>query len=169
MLSYMFFMYFSEIHQSILWWSNFQDLVEKEQLNLTSTGLIIGIVCINFNNLYLVPNKSPTISFWILEAVLLWKTINVWVSTVQSPEDQGDFGQGLKPQDSFGGFDNFSLSIFRKYTKPSESTIKPTKNWFEWHVLMQYCTSWNFRGGFIFANFTSQTLAKISTSVYVYL
>ena len=27
-----------------------------------------------------------------------------------------------------------------------------------------YCTSWNFRGGFIFA---SQTLAKISTSIYV--
>ena len=32
-----------------------------------------------------------------------------------------------------------------------------------------YCTSWNFRGGFIFANFASQTLAKISTSIYVYL
>ena len=29
-----------------------------------------------------------------------------------------------------------------------------------------YCTSWNFRGGFIFA---SQALAKISTSIYVYL
>ena len=28
-----------------------------------------------------------------------------------------------------------------------------------------YCTSWNFRGGFIFANFASQTLAKISTSI----
>ena len=28
------------------------------------------------------------------------------------------------------------------------------------------CTSWNFRGGFIFA---SQTLANISTSIYVYL
>ena len=33
----------------------------------------------------------------------------------------------------------------------------------------RYCTSWNFRGGFIFANFASQTLAKISTSIYVYL
>ena len=33
----------------------------------------------------------------------------------------------LKPQDSFGGFNKFFFSIFRKYTKPSESTIKPTK------------------------------------------
>ena len=32
-----------------------------------------------------------------------------------------------------------------------------------------YCTSWNFRGGFIFANFASQSLAKISTSIYVNL
>ena len=29
------------------------------------------------------------------------------------------------------------FSIFRKYTKPSESTIKPTEICFEWHVLMQ--------------------------------
>ena len=35
--------------------------------------------------------------------------------------------------------------------------------------LEDYCTSWNFRGGFIFANFARQTLAKISTSIYVYL
>ena len=37
------FMYFSEIHQnqSIFRWSNFPDLVKKELLNLTSTGLII--------------------------------------------------------------------------------------------------------------------------------
>ena len=33
--------------------------------------------------------------------------------------------------DSFGGFDNNFFSIFRKYTKPSESTIKPTENCFE--------------------------------------
>ena len=30
---------------------------------------------------------------------------------------------------------------------------------------LEYCTSWNFRGGFIFTNFASQTLAKISTSI----
>ena len=36
-------------------------------------------------------------------------------------------------------------------------------------VSFVYCTSWNFRGGFIFANFASQTLAKISTAIYVYL
>ena len=62
-------------------WSNFPDLVEKEQLSLKSTGLIInGTVWVK--NLYIVPNKSQTISFWILEAVLLWKTIYVWVSKV---------------------------------------------------------------------------------------
>ena len=43
----------------------------------------------------------------------------------------------LKPQDSFGGFDKKKFLIFRKYTKPSESTIKPTENYFEWHVRMQ--------------------------------
>ena len=40
---------------------------------------------------------------------------------------------------------------------------------FENFTAYNYCTSWNFRGGFIFANFASQTLAKISTSIYVYL
>ena len=44
----------------------------------------------------------------------------------------------------------------------------------QWYVIptkhnSDYCTSWNFRGGFIFANFARQTLAKISTSIYVYL
>ena len=34
---------------------------------------------------------------------------------------------------------------------------------------MYYCISCYFREGFIFANFASQTLAKISTSIYVYL
>ena len=43
----------------------------------------------------------------------------------------------LKPEDSFGGFEEKKFSIYRKYTKPSESTIKPTENSFEWHVLMQ--------------------------------
>ena len=66
--------------------------MEKEQVNLTSTSLIInGTVWVN--NLYLVPNKSQTISFWILEAVLLWKTICLGVQS--HPADQGDFGQGL--------------------------------------------------------------------------
>ena len=32
-----------------------------------------------------------------------------------------------------------------------------------------YCISCYFREGFIFANFASQTLAKISTSIHVYL
>ena len=38
--------------------------------------------------------------------------------------------QNLKPQDSFGRFVK-NLSIFRKWTIPSESTIKPTGNCFE--------------------------------------
>ena len=32
-----------------------------------------------------------------------------------------------------------------------------------------YCIRSYFRGGFIFVNFASQTLTKISTSIYVYL
>ena len=34
---------------------------------------------------------------------------------------------------------------------------------------LSYCISCYFREGFIFANFASQTLAKISTSIHVYL
>ena len=37
----------------------------------------------------------------------------------------------LKPQDSFGRFVLKFFSIFRKWTIPSESTIKPTGNCFE--------------------------------------
>ena len=76
---------------SIFRWSNFPELVEKEQSNLPSTGLIInGDVWVK--HLCHVHNKSQTIQFWILEAVLLWKTI-CWC--VQShPEDRGDFEQG---------------------------------------------------------------------------
>ena len=40
------------------------------------------------NNLYLVPNKSQTISFVILEAVLLWKTIYMFVCP-KSPRRPG--------------------------------------------------------------------------------
>ena len=41
----------------------------------------------------------------------------------------------IKPQDSFGRF-VFKNLIFRKWTIPSESTIKPTGNCFEWYVVM---------------------------------
>ena len=44
-----------------------------------------------------------------------------------------------------------------------------TQNAAEIVSVFEYCTSWNFRGGLIFANFASQTLAKIFTSIYVYL
>ena len=37
--------------------------------------------------------SHKTISFWILEAVLLWKIICLGVQS--HPEDQGDFGQDL--------------------------------------------------------------------------
>ena len=36
-------------------------------------------------------------------------------------------------------------------------------------IIIIYCISCYFRVGFIFANFASQTLAKISTSIHVYL
>ena len=80
MLSYMFFVYSFEIHKnlSILRWSNFPELVEKEQSNLPSTGLIINRA-VRVKHLYHVHNKSQTIQFWILKAVLLWKTIYMLV------------------------------------------------------------------------------------------
>ena len=37
------------------------------------------------------------------------------------------------------------------------------------NINLIYCISCYFREGFIFANFASQTLAKISTSIHVYL
>ena len=88
MLSYMFFVYYSEI----LRWSNFPDLVEKEQLNLTSTGLMInGTVWVN--NIYLVPNKSQTSHFESLRQYYYGKPLCLGVQS--HPEDQGDFGQSL--------------------------------------------------------------------------
>ena len=73
-------------------WSNFPDLVDKEQWNITSAGLMIsGAVWVK--NLHLVQNKSQTLSFWILEVVLLWKII-LCLGIQSHPEDQGDFQQG---------------------------------------------------------------------------
>ena len=37
------------------------------------------------------------------------------------------------------------------------------------HKVFKYCIHGYFRSGFIFASFASQNLAKISTSIYVYL
>ena len=74
--------------------------------------------------------------------------------------------------DAYGG----KLRLFRSYSGPL--TIFNSWIWLnsclwipaiEYQKGTNYCTSWNFRGGFIFANFASQTLAKISTSIYVYL
>ena len=62
MLFYVFFPYSFEIHLilSILRSSNFPELVEKEQSNLPSTGLIInGAVWVK--HLYHVHDKSQTI------------------------------------------------------------------------------------------------------------
>ena len=45
----------------------------------------------------------------------------------------------LKPQDSFGRFvkkKKKKKMIFRKWTIPSQSTIKPARKCFEWHVVM---------------------------------
>ena len=49
----------------------------------------------------------------------------------------------LKPQDSFGEFNNFFL-IFRKCGKSSENTIRPSCNCLEWHTVMQYCPMANY-------------------------
>ena len=46
--------------------------------------------------IYRVHNKSQTIQFWILEAVLLWKTIYICWCVQRHPEDRGDFGHGSK-------------------------------------------------------------------------
>ena len=65
---------------------------------------------------------------------------------------------GFKQKDS-QGLEN-SYNSYEQY---------PLEKFFIFTIYQNYCTSWNFRGGFIFANFASQTLAKISTSIYVYL
>ena len=49
----------------------------------------------------------------------------------------------LKPQYSFGEFNNFFL-IFRKCRKSSENTIGPSCNCFELHSVMQYCPVANY-------------------------
>ena len=51
-------------------------------------------------------------------------------------------------------------------TAPSGSNAHPKNMIRDWGT---YCISCYFREGFIFANFASQTLAKISTSIHVYL
>ena len=67
--------------------------MEKEQSNLTSTGLIInGAVWVKYLNVLKRQNKSHTISFGILKAVLLWKTI--WLGVQSHPEDWCDVEQG---------------------------------------------------------------------------
>ena len=67
--------------------------------------------------------------------------------------------------------ESINYQIHQKMSKYSIylSIFCPSTYLFIFSSIKQYCTSWNFRGGFIFANFASQTLAKISTSIYVYL
>ena len=45
----------------------------------------------------------------------------------------------LKPQDSFGRFVKIVIDLQKADHIPSESTIKPTGNCFEWHVVT--CTN----------------------------
>ena len=49
------------------------------------------------------------------------------------------------------------------------SSSSHSTNSFSLLIITIYCISCYFREGFIFANFASQTLAKISTSIHVYL
>ena len=111
--------------------SNFPDLVEKEQLNLTSTGLIInGTVWVK--NLYLVPNKSQTISFWILEAILLWITICLGVQS--HPKDQGDFGQGLAVNISECN-NRLELSVYNMCCSYMALTNPHMKHWIQFIIM----------------------------------
>ena len=61
----------------------------KEQSNPTSTGLMIVWV----KNVYLVQNKSQTLSLWITEVVL---ENHICLGVQSHPEDQGDFEQGVQ-------------------------------------------------------------------------
>ena len=56
---YVFHVFFWNTLKSVLRWSNFPELVQKEQWNLSSTGSIIN-GAIWFKNLYNVHNKSQT-------------------------------------------------------------------------------------------------------------
>ena len=50
----------------------------------------------------------------------------------------------LKPQDSFGEFEEKKFLIFRNCRKSSENTIRPSCNCLDWHILMQYCPMANY-------------------------
>ena len=49
----------------------------------------------------------------------------------------------LKPQDSFGECNTFFFT-FKMCSKSSESTIRPSCNCFESHIIMQYCPVVNY-------------------------
>ena len=50
----------------------------------------------------------------------------------------------LKPQDSYGEIEEKKFLIFRQCRKSSESTIRPSCNCLEWHIVMQYCPMVNY-------------------------
>ena len=50
----------------------------------------------------------------------------------------------LKPQDSFGEFNNFFSWSSESARHLSENTIRPSCNCLEWHIVMQYCPMANY-------------------------
>ena len=78
---------------SILRWSNFPDLVGEEQLNLTSTGLIMnGAVWVKTFILSQISHRQS--HFESLKQYYFGKPY-ICLGVQSRPEDQGDFGQGL--------------------------------------------------------------------------
>ena len=59
--------------------------------------------------------------------------------------------------------------ILLKYCIKHTGRLPNIHHYFLSTAYFKYCISCYFREGFIFANFASQTLAKISTSIHVYL
>ena len=69
----------------------------------------------------------------------------------------------------------YKILLFMKMYLPSSFILRYVRAEMNVQAFMNeldqkdYCISCYFREGFIFANFASQTLAKISTSIHVYL
>ena len=77
----------------ILRLSNFPDLVEKEQFNLTSTGLIINET-VWVRNLYVVPNQISHKQSNFESLRQYYFGILLCLGVQSHPEDHCDFGQG---------------------------------------------------------------------------
>ena len=108
-----------------IWWEK-NNWISHPQ----TPGLINGAVW--DNKLYLVPNKPKTISFWIPEAVLLWKTICLGVQSHH--EDQGDFEQGSTLNISESN-NQLELSTYNNVTSYMVLTNPHMKRWIQYNIM----------------------------------